>query len=157
MARLAVLTGVVLLALAPALGARTPNERNELTAASHGDRDWALLDSYDWCPAGENTCQTGFIDYAPRDRWDRLPIHPGGLMRIRTGKPARGVAVSFEGVRRAAKRHGDSGRRWRVRVPESATGEMFLRIVADYRFREDGKTWGGKYRFSLPVRQHQHG
>ena len=77
-------------------------------------------------------------------------------MRLRTGRSARAVSVSFDGTRRAAKRRDESGRRWRVRVPRSATGKMFLGIVADYRYREDGKRWGGKYHFFLPVRQHRH-
>jgi hypothetical protein len=156
MGRVALVIGVLFLVVVPSLGARTPNERGELTAASHGDRDWALLDSYNWCPEGEDFCQGTQIDYAAPDRWDRLPIHPGGVMRLRTGRPARGVSVSFEGTRRSAKQRGDSGRRWRVRVPQSASGKMFLRIVADYRYRKDGKRWGGKYRFFLPVRQHRH-
>jgi len=156
MGRVALVIGVLFLVIVPSLGARTPNERGELTAASHGDRDWALLDNYDWCPEGEDLCRSVFLDYAAPDRWDRLPIHPGGVMRLRTGRPARGVSVSFEGTRRAAKPRGDSDRRWRVSVPQSATGKMFLRIVADYRYREDGKRWGGKYRFFLPVRQHRH-
>ncbi len=69
-------------------------------------------------------------------------------MRLRTGRSARGVSVSFEGARRAAKPRDDSERRWRVRVPQSATGKMFVRIAVDYR--------RGEYRFFLPVRQHRH-
>ena len=156
MARFVVVTTALLLLFVPSLGARTPNERGELTATSHGDRDWALLESSEWCAEGENFCVHRTIDYAPPDRWDRLPIHPGGVIRLRTGESARAVSVSFEGARRIAKRRGDSRRRWRVRVPQSATGKMFLGIVADYRYRKDGKTWGGKYRFFLPVRQHRH-
>ena len=136
------------LVIVPSVGAHVPNERGELTAASHGDRDWAYLDSYDWCPKGEDVCQSAFVDYAAPDHWDRLPIHPGGLMRLRTGRAARGVLVKFPGDPRSAKRRGDSDRRWRVGVPESTTGKMFLRIVVDY-----GR---GKYRFFLPVRQHRH-
>jgi hypothetical protein len=151
-----VVTSVVFFVFVPSLGARTPDARGELTAASHGDRDWALLESSDWCQEGEEFCIQRQVDYAVPERWDRLPIHPGGVIRLRTGKSARAVSVSFEGTRRAAKRRDDSGRRWRVRVPQSATGKMFLRIVADYRYRKDGKRWGGKYRFFLPVRQHRH-
>jgi hypothetical protein len=156
MARLVAVIAGLLLVVVPSLEARTPNERRELTAASHGDRDWAAFESSDWCPEGEDLCRSVIVDYAVPERWDRLPIHPGGVMRLRTGRSARAVSVSFEGPRRAAKRRGDSGRRWRVRVPQSATGKMFLGIVADYRYRKDGETWGGKYRFFLPVRQHRH-
>jgi hypothetical protein len=154
--RVAVVIGALSLIVVGPLEARIPDERRELTAASHGDRDWAALDSWDWCAEGQDFCMGGQIDYAVPDRWDRLPIHPGGVIRLRTGRPARGVSVSFEGTRREAKPRDDSGRRWRVRVPQSATGKMFLRIVADYRYRKDGKTWGGRYRFFLPVRQHRH-
>jgi hypothetical protein len=148
MGRVAVVIGLLALMIAPSVGARVPNERGELTAASHGDRDWAYLDSYDWCPRGEDLCQSVFVDYAAPDHWDRLPIHPGGLMRLRTGRSAGGVSVHFPGNHRSAKRRGDPGRRWRVRVPQSTTRKMFLRIVVDYR--------RGKYRFFLPVRQHRH-
>ena len=156
MARLVLVTSAFLLVIVPSLSARTPNERRELTAASHGDRDWAALEHSSWCPEGEDFCMDTWIDYAAPDRWDRLPIHPGGFLRLRTGRSARAVSVSFEGTRRAAKRRDESGRRWRVRVPQSAKGKMFLGIVADYRYRKDGKTWGGKYDFFLPVRQHPH-
>jgi hypothetical protein len=155
-ARLAVATSVLFLVVVPSIAARTPNQRGELTAASHGDRDWAALESSDWCPEGGDFCRSTILDYAVPERWDRLPIHPGGVMRLRTGKPARAVSVKFEGKRCAAKRRDDSGRRWRVRVPQSARGKTFLGIVADYRYRKDGEWWGGKYRFFLPVRQHRH-
>ena len=154
MGRVALVIGVLSLVIVPSLGARTPNEREELTAASHGDRDWAALEHFTWCT--EDSCGDAWLDYAAPQHWDRLPIHPGGVIRLRTGEAARGVSVSFEGTRRTAKRRGDSRRRWRVRVPRSATGKMFLGIVADYRYRKDGKTWGGKYDFFLPVRQHRH-
>jgi hypothetical protein len=155
-ARFVLITSAVLLIAVPSIAARAPNEREELTAASHGDRGWALIQSSDWCPEGEDFCMHREVDYAVPDRWDRLPIHPGGVMRLRTGESARAVSVSFEGTRRAARSRDDSGLRWRVRVPRTVRGKMFLGIVVDYSYRKDGKRWGGKYDFFLPVREHRH-
>lgn len=129
---------------------------DELTAGSHGKYQRAVQDGSEWCYEEPRECRAVSPELVADPNPRRLPYHPGGTIRLRTGKKARGISVTGFGRRISAAPRDDSGRRWKIAVPGDARGKRQLSVTVDYRYLKDGRRYGGTYDFFLFVRQHRH-
>ena len=132
----------------------------DLVVGSHDRTMAATLHFYDWCPEDSEYCQSGVIDYAYSEHRPRLPYHPGSTLSFKTGRKARALTISFR--RRGPDQHlpavpsGEDGRSWTLTAPFSPYPRQTIGIVADYRYWRAGHRYGGRYHFSLDVKQHRH-
>lgn len=160
MDRLLAITAAALATGVLAVPASAGVGRDRLVVQSHGERMRALLQDWEWCPERSTTCASGVADYAYDPNPRRLAFHPGSVIRLRTAAGARRVSVVFSRaageVRVRANRRSSESTLWTLRAPADVDPEQDLDLSVDYRYRKNGKVYGGKYNFALPVRQHIH-
>ena len=138
-------------ALAATAAAHISRDERRLTVSSHGLFEKATLGSFCEAHGDHGVCADAAY---PLETRGRLPVHPRGHVGLRTSAPATRVSVSFVRVRedgrfrhvgpsKRARKHDDTGRRWRLRLPRDLPPRANV-LDAFIRYPDgDGDFWAG--------------